>query len=603
VKQAINAARKAKQIDKTLPEAWRLLIKALLVVDSQDEFNKSLREARKNLKDSAAVDTEVAQHLIRIKRYREAETALSEIVRLKPDFAPACQALADLYITTMQWDKAVEAAYNALAVAPYSPRTWRLAGYALANIGDLTNAMGWLHKVLMVDPEDLLTASVLAEVLHKLHEFDAADDLYRQILQEKVTPGLLNGYGILLMDMERTTEALEILQRAHAMDGESSQIRMNLAMALTNQGDFQAAQQIYKEIMQQKPQIAEAFLNYVSITKMAGDEEVEARVKQQLENLSDVKQEETLNYAMAKIKEDKQDYNTAFLYLSKASSLHKKQCDYNEKAELERFRLIKSAINRDAIESLGKCGNQSSRPLFVLGMPRSGTTLVEQILSSHNDIVGGGELQFINMVLSNHAAMTNTKSIESLAKLTCQHLDTLSGDYLSMMAPIAPGDKHIVDKMPGNFMYLGLIALMFPNAKIIHVKRNPMATCFSCLKQRFSEGHDYSYDLVDLGHYYLAYLDLMRHWHELFPGRILDLEYEALTHNLETEAMRMIDYCGLDWDAACLDFHKNVRAVRTASLAQVRKPIYTKSVAFWRNYEEQMEPLNRILKEGGAFTG
>jgi hypothetical protein len=130
-----------------------------------------------------------------------------------------------------------------------------------------------------------------------------------------------------------------------------------------------------------------------------------------------------------------------------------------------------------------------------------------------------------------------------------------------------------------------------------------MATCLSCLKQRFSEGHDYSYDLVDLGHYYLAYLDLMRHWHELFPGRILDLEYEALTNNLETEAMRMIDYCGLDWDAACLDFHKNVRAVRTASLAQVRKPIYTKSVAFWRNYEEQMEPLNRILKEGGAFTG
>jgi tetratricopeptide (TPR) repeat protein len=603
VKQAINAARKAKQIDKTLPEAWRLLIKALLIAGNQEEFNKSLREARKSLKNNAAVETEVAQHLIRHKRYVEAESTLSEIVHSHGDFLPAYQALADIYIATMQWDKAVEAAYKALAIAPYSSRTWRLAGYALAKKGELTHAMGWLHKVLMADAEDILTACVLAEVLHGLHEFDAADDLYRQILQERATPALLNAYGILLMDMERAAKASEILRQAHAMDSESTHIQMNLAMALSNEGEFQAAQEIYKDIMQHKPELAAAFLNYVSITKMAEDEVVEARIKHQIEGVTDVEQEEVLHYAMVKIKEDKQDYNTAFLYLSRACALHKQRCGYNEKAEMERFRLIKSTLNQARVERLEACGNTSSRPLFVLGMPRSGTTLVEQILSAHSGIVGGGELQFMNMVLSNHAAMTNTQPIASLAKLTCEHLDTLSRDYLSLSAPIASDNEYVADKMPGNFMYIGLIALMFPNAKIIHVKRNPMATCLSCLKQRFNEGHNYSYDLVDLGHYYLAYLDLMRHWHDLFPGRIFDLEYEALTNNLEKETARLIDYCGLNWDDACLDFHKNVRAVRTASLAQVRKPIYTNSVAFWRNYEEQMEPLSRLLKEGGAFTG
>jgi tetratricopeptide (TPR) repeat protein len=600
VKQAINAARKAKQIDKTFPDAWRLLVKALLIADNQEEFNKSLREARKTLNDSAVVETEVAEHLIRHQRYMEAESTLTEVVCSHVGVLAAYQALADLYLATTQWDKAVEAAHNALAIAPYNLRSWRLFGYALAKIGELTQAMGWLHKVLMADAEDILTATVLAEVLHRLHEFDAAEDIYRQILQQKVTPGLLNAYGILLMDMERTAEATEILRRAHALDSESTHIRMNLAMALSNEGEFQAAQEIYRGVMRQTPELAEAFLNYVSITKMSEDEEVEARIRYQIEQASDVVQEEALNYAMVKIKEDKREYNTAFQHLNRACTLHKQRCGYNEKAEMERFQLIKSTFCRDRIERLWGCGNESSRPLFVLGMPRSGTTLVEQILSSHGDVVGGGELPFVNTVLCNHAAITNAQPLASLSELTCEHLAALSRDYLSLIEPMASNNEHVVDKMPGNFMYIGLIALMLPNAKIVHVKRNPMATCLSCLKQRFNEGHNYSYDLVDLGHYYLAYLDLMRHWHDLFPGRIFDLEYEDLTNNLEKEAARLIDYCGLGWDDACLDFHKNVRAVRTASLAQVRKPIYTSSVAFWCNYQEQMKPLRVLLEDRGV---
>jgi tetratricopeptide (TPR) repeat protein len=385
------------------------------------------------------------------------------------------------------------------------------------------------------------------------------------------------------------------------LDGKSIQIQVNLAIALTNTANFKAAQDIYQNLMQQAPEISEVFLNYVSITNMAEDDEVERRIEQQLEHKPDKKQEEIFNYAMVKVKEDKHEYDAAFLHLSRACDLHKQRCGYDEKSELDLFRLIKSTLNRDCIERLEKCGgNASNRPIFVLGMPRSGTTLVEQILSSHRSIVGGGELPFIKAVLDDHAGMTNASSIESLSELTCEHLSALSSGYISQISALAPDDMRIVDKMPGNYMFIGLIALMFSNAKIIHVRRNPMATSLSCLKQRFNEGHNYSYNLEDIGRYYLAYLDLMEHWYELFPGRIFDLAYEDLTTNLETEAKRMIEYCGLDWDEACLDFQKNRRAVRTASLAQVRKPIYTKSVAFWRNYEEQMKPLSDILKTAGV---
>jgi hypothetical protein len=303
---------------------------------------------------------------------------------------------------------------------------------------------------------------------------------------------------------------------------------------------------------------------------------------------------------MAKIYEDKQDFASAFSYLQIACSMHKERCGYNRDTQMRLFEFEQTTFTRGLIEQLQECGSDSPRPMFVLGMPRSGSTLVEQVLASHPAITGGGELRFMDVVLRNHAAMVEGGKISSLLRLTCDQLPELAETYLSLIAPMAPQEQMVVDKMPGNFFHIGLIALMFPNAKIIHVKRNPMATCLSCYKQRFLEGHAFSYDLDDLGRYYLAYLDLMEHWRQVLPGRVFEVEYEALTSDFEPQARRLIDYCGLEWDDACLKFHENKRAVRTASLAQVRKPIYTSSVSFWQNYERQLKPLYDILHEGGA---
>lgn len=596
-KEAVAVAKKAVKIEKKSAHAWVTYIRATLATGRQAEFSKVMQEARKALPGSPVIDTEVNEYLIAQGKCMEAEAALKKILRSYQDCAPAYQALAGLYLKTNQWEKAIETGYKALGFSPYSLKVWKLIGTALAENDEHFLAVGWLHKALLADPEDVLIATEYAHSLHNLREFEAAHDLYLQILAEQPeNPSILHLYAVLLMDMERNKEAIEVVRKAHALAQGEANIRMNLGTALTNAGELKEARNIYRQIMQERPDMTESFLYYTQITPMEDDTEVEAMIGRQMDRSKELKQKEELNFALAKIHEDKHDYDSSFTFLERACSLHKERCGYDERGNIEGLRLIASIFSREFMDRLKGCGNDSRRPIFVLGMPRSGTTLVEQILSSHPQVVGGGELTFVDAVLRNHAVMTDKPFLWSLSDLTCDQLPALASDYLTLIDSVGPADKYVVNKLPHNFMHIGLISLMFPNASIIHLKRNPMATCFSCYKKRFTKGHDYSFNLEDLGHYYLAYLDLMRHWNELLPGRIYNVEYEALTSNFEEEARKLIDYCGIEWDDACLAFHKNKRAVRTASQTQIRKPIYTNAVAFWKNFETQLKPLSDIVQ-------
>ncbi len=602
IKQAVAAAKKAKQVERADSDAWRLLIQATLLSGDRKAFDKILQSASKALPGSPVIDTTIAEYLATNKSYEDAEIALLKVLKNHPDYAPAYQVLSRVYVETGRSEQAVDAAYKALGFAPYSLTGWKQMGVALSRNEEYTLAVGWLHKALLADPEDLQLAAELAYALYQLHEFDAANDLYRQILAEQPDNAtFLHAYGLLLIEMERNSEAVKTLKRAHALDGDNVIIQLTLATALADGNDFAAARNIYLDLMRRKPEVNESFLYYTAITKMAEDEEITAEIEQKLSGMVDPRQQEMLHYALAKIYEDKREFEVSFSHLRTACSLHKERCGYKKDAYQSLFKYIKTVFTKEFIERFTDCGSDSRRPVFVLGMPRSGTTLVEQVLASHPAIEGGGELRFIDAVLGNHAAMTEGGKVRSLSQLACEHLPELANTYLSLIAPMAPEEQMVVDKMPTNFFYIGFIVLMFPNARIIHVNRNPMATCLSCYKQQFTEGHAYSYDLEDLGRHYLAYLDLMTHWRQVLPeGRMLEVEYEALTSDFEPQARRLIDYCGLEWDDACLKFHENKRAVRTASLAQVRKPVYTSSVSFWQNYEQQLKPLYDILHEGGA---
>ncbi len=602
--EAQSIAKRAVTLDKGNPDAWSLLSRAILATSKKGELDKEIKRVRKTIPLPQLLDSEIADHLVAQGRYAEAEQRLQDIIAEHPDCARAYQVLTTLYINSRQWNKAIETGYKALGFAPYSLINWKNIGIALTENGEYYAAMVWLHKALLADPNDLLIGALYARSLHQMREYEAAHDLFLQILEEQPDkPTILHLYALLLMDMGRNKEAVEVIQRAHQLAKNDYSIQMNLAMALTNAGDFEAARTIYRKVMAQKPEFSEAFLYYTDITPMADDQELEGALTQYEDASTDAKQKEEYNFALAKIYEDKREFERSFQHLSAACTLHKQRVGYNEAANLQGMKLVKEIFSADFLERFASCGSDSKRPFFVLGMPRSGTTLVEQILSSHPDVVGGGELTVMDSIVRNHAAKMDKGMVYSLADLDCEEVATMANEYLTMTASIAPEGQYLVNKFPHNFLYIGLISLMFPNAKIMLMKRDPMAICFSCYKKRFVNGHEYSFDLRDLGNYYLGYQDLIDHWYNVLPARIYTVEYEKLTGDFEAEARKLIDYCGLAWDDACLQFHKTKRAVRTASQAQVRNPIYSKAVAFWRNFEPQLQPLADILQQAKGDNG
>jgi hypothetical protein len=246
-------------------------------------------------------------------------------------------------------------------------------------------------------------------------------------------------------------------------------------------------------------------------------------------------------------------------------------------------------------------GSESQRPIFIIGMPRSGTTLVEQILSSHPLVYGGGELETINHIVFNELLKdvkrddqlpSYSKQLERLDQHGAERLCDL---YLAHISELAGDEPRVTDKMPGNFFHLGLIALLFPQARIIHCRRQPFDLCLSCYFQNFVGPHYYAWNLENLGRYYQQYMRLMDHWRATLPIALLEVDYEEIVDDQEGVSRRLIDHCGLPWDEGCLDFHQNQRRVETASKWQVRQPIYRRSVDRWKNYEQFLGPLKQGL--------
>ena len=236
--------------------------------------------------------------------------------------------------------------------------------------------------------------------------------------------------------------------------------------------------------------------------------------------------------------------------------------------------------------------------VFILGMPRSGTSLVEQILASHPDVYGAGELdEMRQIILGQQNTTILSEAFRMIPDNLAETINNVGRKYVqNIRNKTSSKAKFITDKMPQNFLYIGLIRMTLPNAKIIQCLRNPLDNCFSIYKNYLFEGHQYSFDLEELGEYYLLYHDLMRYWHKLFPGKIYTLSYENLVGDQENETRKLLGYCDLSWNDACLSFHKTERAITTASAAQVRRPIYKDSVKLWEKYKKQLEPLSEILK-------
>jgi hypothetical protein len=303
-------------------------------------------------------------------------------------------------------------------------------------------------------------------------------------------------------------------------------------------------------------------------------------------------------FALGKALLDAGDADRAFAYLHAGNRLKRTSVVHDAQADLDRSAAIVRSGSAALLQEFAGRGDASELPIFIVGMPRSGTTLIEQILASHPAVHGAGELRFFEGVVDSIVG-SDGKPMgypQLLSELPSIDLAASGRKYVERVTALAPGKARVVDKMPANFLFAGLIRLMLPNARIIHIRRDPVDTCLSCYVKRFTSGQNFTYDLRELGLAYRSYEALMQHWREVLSDeRFIEVEYEAVVDDLEAQARRLIAFCGLEWSEACLSFHNTERPVRTGSLNQVRQPLYRSSIGKWKPYAHHLEPLLAAL--------
>jgi tetratricopeptide (TPR) repeat protein len=367
-------------------------------------------------------------------------------------------------------------------------------------------------------------------------------------------------------------------------------------MALRELGRLAEARAALEQAVRLAPDNVRYRLNLSLIVRfVAGDPHLAAieRLAQDSASLS-VGDRIELHFALAKAYEDVGRHAEAFRQWLDGNALKRRQIAYNEAAALGSLDRTAAAFTSELIRTRQNAGQRSSVPVFIVGMPRSGTTLVEQILASHPQVFGGGELShFSRAVKGIRTPFGGSANFPELVLgMTDDDFRDLGVRYLAEIERLAPAAMRITDKMPTNFVFAGCIHLALPNAAIIHIIRDPIDTCTSCFSNLFSDGQHYTYDLAELGRYYRHYRALMAHWHRVLPaGRILDVRYEDVVADLEGQARCIVAHCGLGWDPRCLAFHQTDRPVRTASATQVRQPIYNSSIGRWRAHEPFLGPL------------
>jgi tetratricopeptide (TPR) repeat protein len=527
------------------------------------------------------------------RRMGEAEASYRRLLALQPGFAAGHFNLGVALAGQEKFDGAIKHYQRAITLDPKHAEANNNLGVLRAAQGRLADAVALYERAIAIKPEYAEAHNNLGAALAELNRLDeAAVEYERAIALDPRYPEAHNNLGVLRERQGRVDEAVGLLERALTFTPDSSHAHTNLGIVFAGTGRFNDAMTHYNRAIELDPLSADAYYYRTRITTYrAGDNDVAAMEDLAARNLP-LETASNIRFALARAYELKGDYERSFAYLLDANSLKRRTVRYDEPEVMRSFRNIAASFSREILELLEGAGDPSETPVFVLGMPRSGSTLIEQILASHPQIHGAGELIELDKAAD---GVLGTRNQPVRNGLDLDALDQIARTYLASVLPTA-GKTRVVDKLPENFLRIGLIHLIFPNAKIIHTMRDPVDTCLSCFSTRFAAGQAFSYDLGELGRYYRAYVELMAHWQSVLPpGRILDVVYEDVVEDLEGQARRLIEYCGLEWDDRCLSFHQTNRIVRTASAVQVRQPLFRSSMQRWRKYEPQLAPLLREL--------
>ena len=596
--EALAHFQKALLIDQEHAEAHYNLGNALQALGQHDEAIASFEAALALEPVVPAAHYGLGMSLQALKRTAEAIECFRKALAIDPGYASAHAALGAALQTSGSYDAAIAHYAKAVAINPRSADVYERLGTVLHQVRRYQEAIECYRKALAIDPEDADAHNNLGLALQALDRHGEAVAHHEKALALRPEFGAAhNNLGRALQALNRHEEAIAQYRKAIAAGPPHASRYGNLGVALQEIGRLEEACLAFQQAIQLAPTVGQFYRNLADCKRFTVGDPQLTMIEQAAQDRASLPEQDRrqLLFALAKAFADIGEYDRSFACLLEGNALKRAQIKYDEDKALNGFARIKAVFTADMITRRQGLRHPSSVPIFILGMPRSGTTLVEQILASHTRIFGAGELATLPNLVAHLKGVDETRGLgfpELVPQLSGEQLREIGAEYVDMITQLAPTAWCITDKMPLNFFFAGLIHLVLPNARIIHTRRDPVDTCFSCFATLFTGNHNVAYELGELGRYYRAYDALMEHWRRVLPpGVMLDVQYEALVANPESEARKIVAHCRLEWEEACLSFHATERPVRTASVAQVRQPIYGSSIGRWRQYAHLLQPL------------
>ena len=563
---AIAALRRALELNADIPDAWRALADHLVTIgDAVGADAAYARHIKAATKDPRLLTAAAA--LVE-NRVAHAEALLRSHLKSHPTDVAALRMLAEVAARLLRYSDAERILETCLALAPSFDAARHNYATVLNRQGKAAAALPQVEQLLGKEPANPGYRSLKASVLANLADYAGSASIYAQVLKEyPQQPKVWMSYGHSLKTSGRVTDAIDVYRHAISLE----------------------------------PKLGEAWWSLANLKTFRFSEPDVLALREALrrEDLSD---EERLHFefALGKALEDLAEYEESFAHYATGNSLRRRLRPYHADENSDFVRRSKALFTREFFAARAGSGVAVPDPIFILGLPRSGSTLLEQILASHSAVEGTMELPDVPR-LARELARRDSRDeagvfFQSVAALTGAELTELGERYLEGTRVVRKTPApFFIDKMPNNCLYIGLIHLILPRATIIDARRHPLACCFSCFKQHFARGQSFAYGLEDLGSYYRDYVELMAHFDEVLPGRVHRVFYEAMVEDTENEVRRLLARCGLPYEEACLKFYKNERAVRTPSSEQVRQPIFREGIDQWRHYERWLDPLKNTL--------
>ena len=534
--------------------------------------------------------------LVKQDKVDEADDIVKDFFENNEDYGLLYKGVRHLHAS--RYRKAEDAFKKLLIEDENNIDALRFMGILAFKSGNHDIAEAMLTKALRLDPTYSLVWANLAQVYSVTGQLDKAKKSFKNILNMEPRNGLIWAeYGTVLTKLANYEEGKDAYLKALNFKSDSPRVHLSLGHVYKTMGEIENSIDSYKNTIIQNKLSGEAYWSLANLkTYSFSENEIKVMEETLKEDMSDIERSQ-IYFALGKAYEVKKDFDNSFNNYFKGNDLKKDLTKYSSDDTTDNTKRILDFFNLENIRDFSKSLTVNQDPIFVLGMPRSGSTLVDQIISSHSQVDGTQELPNIIKIASELNSNNQNTYPEILKELDELKLTEMGNNYLSETTWARKNAPFFIDKMPNNFIHIGLIKTILPNAKIIDTRRDPMDTCFSCYKQFFARGQLFTYSLEDLGNYYTDYIKAMNHWHNVYGKDIYTVHYDNVINKTEDTIRELIDYCNLPFEKECLEFYKSSRPVKTPSAEQVRQPIYKSGLNYWKNYEKHLVPLKKIIDE------